>query len=44
MEAKALDGEDEEAHNFVDNAFVPSLIRFKVDAKLSGNIASFVRP
>lgn len=44
MEAKALDGEDEEAHNIVDNAFVPSLIRFKVDAKLSGNIAPFCSP
>lgn len=35
MEAKTLDGEDEEARNIADNVFVPPLIRFKVDAKLS---------
>lgn len=35
MDAKTLDGEDEEACNIVDNVPVPSLIRFKVDAKLS---------
>lgn len=34
MEAKTLDGEDEEACNIVDNVFVPSLVRFKVDPKL----------
>lgn len=44
MEAKALGGEDGEARNIVDNVSVPSLIRFKVDAELSCNIASFVQP
>lgn len=38
MEAKTLDGEDEEARSIVDNVFVPSLIRFKVDAKLACNV------